>query len=203
MREGIQVVLGNPILRTIAGCTATNNFGSNIWGAIFVIFALQYLNNSTVALGFVGTIGAVGFVIGVFLSRRLTSRLGVGWSLAVAISSAFLALLNLLAQYGDAFAIFSVVFFIQGLMGAMYNINAVSLRQAITPLKLQGRMNATTRTIVWGTIPVGSFIGGILGVSIGIVNTLYLGALIAGLAALWIVLGPARNVKDFPESSLE
>jgi hypothetical protein len=129
--------------------------------------------------------------------------LGVGWSLAFAISSGFVALLNPLAQYGYAFAILSGVSFVQGLMGPVYNINAVSLRQAITPLNLQGRMNATTRTIVWGTIPIGSFVGGILGVSIGIVNTLYLGALIAGLAALWIVLGPARKLKTIPESSID
>ena len=200
MREGIEIVLGNPILRTIAGCTATSNFGTNMWGAVFVIFALKYLQNSTVAFGLVGTIGAIGFVIGVLLSERITSALGVGMSLAFAISSGFVALLNPLAQYGNSFEILAGVSLITGLMGAVYNINAVSLRQAITPLRLQGRMNATTRTIVWGTIPLGSFIGGILGVTIGVVSTMYLGALIAGLAVLWILLGPARKVKNIPES---
>ena len=203
MREGIHIVVSNPILRTIAGSTATSNFGSNIWGAVFVIFALEYLNNSTVALGLVGTIGAVGFVIGVLISGRLTSRLGVGMSLAVAISAGFVALANPLAQYGYSFAILSLVSFITGVMTPMYNINAVSLRQAITPNRLQGRMNATTRTIVWGTIPIGSFVGGILGVTIGIVNTMYLGAFVGGLAVFWILLGPVRKVKTFPASAEE
>ena len=42
----------------------------------------------------------------------------------------------------------------------VYNVNQVSLRQALTESSLQGRMNATMRTIVWGTLPVGSFLGG-------------------------------------------
>jgi MFS family permease len=203
MREGIHVVLGNPILRTIAGSTATSNFGSNIWGAVFVIFALEYLNKSTIALGLVGTIGAVGFVTGVLISGRVTSKLGVGMTLAVAISSGFVALANPLAQYVYSFAILSIVSFTMGVMSPLYNINAISLRQAITPLRLQGRMNATTRTIIWGTIPIGSFIGGILGVTIGIVDTMYLGAFVAGLAVFWILIGPVRKLKKFPNTAVE
>ena len=50
-----------------------------------------------------------------------------------------------------------------GLAGVVYNINQVSFRQAITPRRMQGRMNATMRFIVWGTIPIGSIVGGMLG----------------------------------------
>ena len=75
----------------------------------------------------------------------------------------------------------------------LYNINAVSLRQAITPDVLQGRVNATNRTIVWGTIPIGSFVGGILGGVIGVVNTLYFGGVVAGLAVFWILWGRFGN----------
>ena len=53
--------------------------------------------------------------------------------------------------------------FLGGFAGVVYNINQVSLRQAITPERIQGRMNATMRFLVWGTIPIGSIIGGILG----------------------------------------
>ncbi len=157
------------------------------------------LNNSTVALGLIGTIGAVGFVIGVFLTPKFTKLLGVGMTLAVAISVGFATVLQPLAQYGHAFFILSALAFVAGIMIPWYNINAVSLRQAITPDRLQGRMNATTRTIVWGTLPLGSFIGGVLGGSIGIVNTIYVRGTISGMAALWILLGPVRKIKTQPE----
>ena len=60
-------------------------------------------------------------------------------------------------------------------------------------------MNATMRVIVWGTIPVGSVVGGAMGVLIGLANTMYIGGAIAGLAAIWIVLGPAVRLKKQPE----
>jgi MFS family permease len=199
MREGIHVVTGNPVLKRIAGSTATSNFGTNMLGPAFVIFFFDYLHLSTVEYGFLGTIGALGFVVGALMTGRFTARLGVGLSLAISIASGFVALANPLAQYGYPFLVLSTVAFFGGLMGPMYNINQVSLRQAITPNRLQGRMNATMRTIVWGTIPIGAIVGGYLGGVIGVVNTLYLGAVVAGLASLWIVLGPVVRIKNQPE----
>ena len=203
MKEGVHVVTKNPLLWRIAGCTATSNFGTNMLGAVFVIFALRNLQLSTLQLGIVGTIGAVGFILGALATGRITAKIGVGVSLAVSIGSGFIALANPLAEYGYPFFILSAVGFLTGLMVPLYNINQVSLRQAITPNRLQGRMNATMRTIVWGTIPVGALVGGWLGGTIGIVNTLYVGALVAGLACLWIILGPVIKVKDQPEPVAE
>ncbi len=190
MKEGIHVVTDNPILKRIAGSTATTNLGTNMLGAVFLIFAYDQLHFTPGAVGLIGTIGAFGFVAGVLLTGRITARLGVGVSLAVSAGSGFIALANPLAQYG------------RGLMSPMYNINQVSLRQAITPNQ-EGRMNATMRTIVWGTIPAGSIIGGVLGGTIGVVNTLYVGAMVSGLATPWIVLGPVVKIKVQPEPIAE
>jgi MFS family permease len=199
MKEGIQVIIGNSILKRLAGCSATSNLGGNIIGAVLVIFVLDNLHFSTIVYGLIGTVGAIGFVIGVLITRRITARLGVGASLALSIASAFIALANPLSELGYGFVILSSVFFLTGLMGPIYNINAVSLRQAITPNRIQGRMNATMRAIIWGTIPVGSILGGLLGDMIGITDTLYVGALVAGSATLWILLGPVIRIKSQPE----
>lgn len=74
----------------------------------------------------------------------------------------------------------------------MYNVNQLSLRQAITPDHLQGANHASVRTIVWGTIPIGLFLGGVLGQQIGVVPTLVVGAGVATLASIWILAGPVR-----------
>ncbi len=203
MKEGIHVVTDNPILKRIAGSTATSNLGFNMLGAVFLIFAYDQLHFSPGTVGLIGTMGAIGFVAGVLLTGRITARLGVGVSLAVSVGSGFIALANPLAQYGYPFIVLSTVGFVGGLMLPLYNINQVSLRQAITPNRVQGRMNATMRTIVWGTIPAGSIIGGVLGETIGVVNTLYVGAFVAGLASLWILLGPVVKIRDQPEPIAE
>lgn len=200
MREGIDVVFKNPILWRIAATTGTTNFGSNmIFGAVFLVFAYRDLHLSAAVVGIIFGIGSVGGLVGALLASRAARTLGLGLTLAVAIAIGGLANLAIpLASLGAAPVILSALGFITLTMVPIYNINQVSLRQAITPDRVQGRMNATMRTIVWGTIPIGAFVGGILGTAIGVVPTVVVGSLIEALAALWIVLGPVIRLKEQP-----
>jgi predicted MFS family arabinose efflux permease len=77
----------------------------------------------------------------------------------------------------------------------VYNVNQVSLRQAITPDHLLGRMNASVRFLIWGTIPIGALIGGFLGERIGLRPTLFVGAGSSFLSLLWLLLSPVRRVR--------
>jgi MFS family permease len=200
MREGIDVVFRSPLLWRIAGCTATTNLGSNIvFGAVFLVFAYRQLHLSAGVVGIVFGIASVGGLVGAFLAGWVAKKLGVGPTLGVAVVVGGLALLATpLALVGAPAVVLAVTGFIQGLETPIYNINQVSLRQAITPDRVQGRMNATMRTIVWGTIPIGAFIGGILGTSIGLVQTIVIGGIVSVAAALWIFLGPVIRLKEQP-----
>lgn len=77
-----------------------------------------------------------------------------------------------------------------------YYIIQLSLRQTITPNRLQGRMNATMRTIVWGTIPIGAFLGGVLGSTLGVVETIVVGGVVSLLSVGWIVIGPVFQIRE-------
>ena len=74
----------------------------------------------------------------------------------------------------------------------------MSLRQAITPERMQGRMNATMRWIVWGTIPVGGLLGGILGTAIGLRPTILLAAIGTSLVFLPVLLSEVRSIRAMP-----
>jgi len=63
---------------------------------------------------------------------------------------------------------------------------------------MQGRMNATMRFMVWGTIPIGSFVGGILGNTIGIRTTMWIGAIGGLLAVVPPLLSPVRRLERIP-----
>ena len=199
MKEGIAVVFGNRYLWRIAGCTATSNLGSNILFAVFLIFTYRILNLKPGAVGLIFGIGAIGFLIGALIASATAKRLGLGMALAVSIGVGALAnLATPLALYVAPVVVLTILAFIAFAGGPIYNINQVSLRQAITPDRVQGRMNATMRTIVWGTIPIGSFLGGILGSTVGIVQTIVIGAAIEALAVGWIVLGPVIRLREQP-----
>jgi len=149
-------------------------------------------------VGLVFVIGAVGALLGAIATGPIVARLGVGLTLLLSVLSGGLIMATVLAAYTNAPVFLSILFFVEFFFGAPYNITQVSLRQAITPDRVQGRMNATMRTIVWGTIPIGSLLGGILAGSIGVVTTIVIGGFITMLAAGWILAGPVR-IKVQPE----
>jgi MFS family permease len=198
--EGLRFVLGNPLLRSIAGCTSMSNLGSGALFAVFLVYAVRTVHLSATTIGLIFAAGNVGFLVGAVLSSRIVARIGLGntivWSMVV---SGLGGLLIPLAPKGDAVPLLIAGQFILSFGIPVYNINQVSLRQAIAPTHIQGRMNATMRFIVWGTIPIGSLIGGVLGTSIGLRSTLWAGAGVQALAFVWVLFSPVARLSEVPE----
>jgi hypothetical protein len=199
MKEGIGVITGNKLLWTQAGCTGTSNLSSSIFFVAIFLYVYRTLGVSEGVIRVAFSIGAVGFLMGVLVSSAVTKKLGLGRTIALSAACSFGLLVVLLANSSFAVLIIGAAFFVSSLGNPIYNINQVSLRQIITPNRLQGRMNATMRTIVWGTIPAGSFLGGIFGASLGIIPTLVIGGVISGASFLWIALGPIFKLSKQPE----
>ena len=88
--------------------------------------------------------------------------------------------------------------FLGSLGGVVYNINQVSLRQAITPERIQGRMNATMRFLVWGTIPIGQIIGGILATLFGVREVVFIGGVLGCFAFVPILFSSVRQLEKIP-----
>jgi predicted MFS family arabinose efflux permease len=113
-------------------------------------------------LGLIFAAGGPGALLGSVLAGRVANQFGLGTTI-IGSSFAFgvTSLLVPLARGPEVIIIGTLVLssFIGGLMNPVYNINQVSLRQAMTPDRLQGRMNASMRFIVWGTIPIGATLG--------------------------------------------
>jgi len=203
MKEGIGVITGNKLLWTQAGCTGTSNLGSSMFFVAIYLYAYRTLGISKGIIGIAFSIGAVGFLMGVLVSSSVTRKIGLGRTVALSAAANFGLLIVLLAQGSFAVLIIGVALFVSNLGNPLYNINQVSLRQIITPNRLQGRMNATMRTIVWGTIPIGSFLGGIFSASFGIIPTLVVGSVVSGASFLWIALGPIFKLSKQPEPTAD
>jgi len=199
MWEGIRFVLGNQTISRIAGCTSTSNLGGNIFFAVFLIYAYRVLHISPGVIGVIFGAGAVGGLLGALIASWVPSRIGLGPTLFVSIVLGSLSMILVpFAQLGFAIPLLFASMFIGSFTNPVYNINQVSLRQAITPDRVQGRMNATVRTIIWGTIPIGAFIGGIIGTAYGLLTALWVGIAVSALSGLWILSGPIR-LKVQPE----
>ena len=200
--EGLEVVLRNPVLRSIAGCTATSNLFGNIIFAVFVLYATRELGIAPGPLGLIFSVGSIGALVGAVVAGRAARQLGLGPALIGSILLGGAPMLMIPLAAGSPLVVMlllTAAYFLASVGSPIYNINQVSLRQAITPDSVQGRMNATMRFIVWGTIPVGSLIGGALGSTIGLRETLFVGAIGSVLPVLWLVLSPVRALREQPQ----
>lgn len=199
IREGLHVVFGEKRLRAIAGATGTSNLFSSAWGALIVIYLHNDLLLSYPEIGVAFGVGALGGVFGALTAQRFMSKVNVGRSIILSIGLfSPAALLFFFANPSDALPLAVVAQFLVSVGVLWYNIPQVSYRQALVPKEVQGRMNATMRTIVWGTLPLGSIMGGFVGSALGTHLTIGVMTALGSLAFLWVLLSPVRHVKDMP-----
>ncbi|HEX5502891.1 MAG TPA: MFS transporter [Thermomicrobiales bacterium] len=199
--EGLRVVLGNRLLRAIAGCTGTSNLFGSMMFAVFVLYATRDLGLSPALLGVVLAAFGPGGLLGALLAGPAARRLGVGPAIVGSIAVGGVAGLLVPLAAGPAAVTVPLLMawgFVSGVTTPIYNITQVSLRQQITPDRVQGRMNATMRFIVWGTMPIGALAGGFLGQFIGLRPTLLVGAVGSLLAILWVFFSPVRALREQP-----
>jgi MFS family permease len=200
--EGLRYVLTHPYLKNIAACTALFNFFGLMQFAVLLVFARRELGLSSTLIGLALTAGNIGPMLAAIKARSISNRFGVGPTI---IGASMLAgpmfLLIPFAPHGAwALAVLGPAFLVGGFANVTYNVNQLSLRQAITPERLQGRMNAVMRFIVWGTIPLGSLIGGGLASWIGLKPTLIVGGIGCTLPFLPVLLSPVRHLRSMPEA---
>jgi MFS family permease len=198
--EGLRYVLGHRLLRPQAISTGVSNFFSQVAFSIFVVYAVRSLHLSAALIGVAFMGFGIGWLFGSLSATRLGTRLGVGRAtvLGAALSGPGTLLVALSPK---AFPLPLIIAggIVSGFGSVVYNIQQVSLRQTITPERLQGRMNSVMRFLVWGTIPLGSLTGGALGSTIGLRETLVVGAVGGFTSVLPIILSPIRALERFPE----
>ena len=198
LREGIAVVLQSPAIVRIAAATATSNLGIAMMMAVGLLYFYRVLHLSPFTVGMLLALSNLGFA-GALFAPRIARRFGAGrtmaWALSIAVLSQFLLPLALFVPP------LPVLFAAELAMTAcvpLYNITQISLRQRLIPSDKLGRANATLRTVVWGTLPLGTLLGGALGSAIGIVPTLVAGAIVATCAIPWLLTAPIRALRAEP-----
>jgi MFS family permease len=199
VREGLHVLFANPLLRAFAGCLATSNFASNIFFALYILFGVRELGLNAAQLGLVYGLGASGALVGAIVAPRVAARIGIGRALTLGALIGSLEVMPVIFATPSSAA---ALLFLSSLLGnfgwVLYNVYAVSLRQAIVPSIMQGRVNATFSFLVAGMLPLGALAGGLLGTILGLRNAILIAAVGSLLSVLWIVFSPARGVAQMP-----
>lgn len=201
MREGMRIVLTDPILRPVVLTGATHNFFSNgMVMAIYVLFASETLGVSPAAVGLVFAAGGPGAMVGAMLAGRLARRFGLGPVLGAVqiLTGAARVAIPLAAWIGPAVLVLAAGELALGAIRAVFNVNQISLRQAVTPDHLLGRTTASIGFLMWGAVPFGALLGGWLGMAVGLLPTLAIGIAGTFAASLWIYVSPVRFLRVPP-----
>jgi MFS family permease len=200
LREGLAYVLGHRYLRPLTFVTGGWNLFAFVGFGIYLVYLVRELGLSPEVVGLLITGGASGSVVGALIASRVVARFGLGATLTWTglLASASFVLVPLAPRdTPEPFILASML--IASFLGMLYNVSQLTFRQAITPERLQGRMNAVVRFMYWGPQPAGYALGGLLAATIGLRSTLFVSAAGATLVFVPLLVHPIRKLREMPD----
>lgn len=201
---GLCVVVRDPLLRALVGGRGLLELFNAVLEAAFVLYVVRALGVGPALLGVNFSVGSVGFLVGALLPVRVSRRAGFGPATAGGLALVGFSDLLVPLAGGSLLVVVPLLVaaqFFFGLGLTVFNVNQVSLRQAVVPDHLRGRTGATVRVLATGLVPLGALAGGVLGELLGLRTTLILAALGDLLAAAWIWRSPLRLLRDLPSTA--
>ena len=206
MREGLHFVRGHELLMTMAICVGVWQMCNQAAMVVQILFATRKLGLSERGVGLSYVALGAGTVAASAFGYRVVRRLGPGPTLVLgfAISGCgWLVLaaapLNRIGVAGYAFMLLSF-----GVGAVFIFINFLSLRQAVTPASMLGRMTSTMRWLILLPAGPGALLGGWLGEHVGLRTALgFAGVTALALSAVASRLKVVRSVKTLPTLKAE
>jgi len=203
--EGFAAVYGTRLLRTLLSQSAVLNVGFGAVSTVFTVYAVRHLGLSPFELGLTVAGLAVGALFGALLATRIRKRLGLGRTLAMSVTAVSVSPLLLLVPRGAG--ALAVLILFAGWLGhgwgiSIWNVNTITLRQALTPMNVLARMNATYRMLLFGALPVGALAGGAVGRAVGLPTAMTIAVLVLLTPVIWLPFSPVFRLTEMPAGPL-
>lgn len=160
IRFGLKYLIGNKVLRKLVVLSSILGFFYSAATSTLVLFVTQELGAPATVFGFLFAAGAVGALLGALIAPKLSERFGRGKALAVAIVLA--GLLIILQGLSPNYVVLAVVAAGSAMVISVWNILLMSIYHAVIPTELFGRIHGARRTLVWGLMPPGALLGGLI-----------------------------------------
>lgn len=196
--EGLSFVRGQRLLFPLFSCIACAAFAGAGISVLLPILVLRTLGMSATQLGLLLSAGALGGILGALTRPAWITRLGIGRCIVI---TNIVGVSALLAQPASVHVPFAAAWVIacSGVISSyfitIYNVTQMSLRQEICPPDMLGRMNAIFRFAVWGVMPLGSFVAGIIASWVGVEATMYIFTAASIAAGIAMGFTPAAHIR--------
>lgn len=197
IRAGLALVLRHPVLRPLTFVSTSWFIVFQGWIALQTLYATRELGLSAAEIGVAHMVGGAGALLSAIVARRVTRRLGTGLPILLGVGCSGLswAMLAALPRTGHGTATLGAALFVFDFGITLYWIHYASLRQAVTPDGMLGRMTATMRFFTVAAAPLGALAAGHAAEAFGLRETIAaMGAIVIGMAALLYWRTDLRNV---------
>ena len=203
MGTGLRTLGASSNLRVLTATLVTLECAGGMFGAVILLYTTRTLSLSPGVQGLIFAVGGVTSLLGALAAGSVTRRLGVGPALSLGLLLVGAgSLLIPLAPNRSALSLLLLVSsqIVSDPARTLYMIAQVSLRQALTPSGMLGRVNAAIHVLALGAALLGALGGGLLAESVGVRPTLVVGACGSSAAALWLITSPLRTAQEMPDT---
>lgn len=201
--EGGAFVARHPYLRPIALCAIAWNLAFFAFLAIVTPYAARVLLLAPEAIGLASSVYGAGLIVGALSAPALIARLPTGGLLVFGPASSLIGVGLLgLAPASLGVPALALAFFLLGFGPILWFIVQTSLRQAVTPPALLGRVSATLTTAMYGMRPVGALAGGLMGEWVGLQAAIWLPVGLFAVSTLAILASAMPGLKAMPEGEV-
>ena len=199
---GLAFVRGQPLLRAIMATAVVWNCAWFCLQSVYVLYAVQALGLDAYWVGM--TLGAygVGMVVGAVAAPMIARQMPVGRFIVCGPMGSLAAALAMLASIGTTGPFWAMVsFFLFGFGPILWTIGQTTLRQAVTPQALLGRVSALFSTVGFGARPVGAGLGGLVGETMGLDWAIALSTALFAVQAVIVLLSSIPRLRRLPETA--
>ena len=205
-QAGLRLIARSDVLLPVAVVIAGLSIFNAMFEAVWLLYVSKSLGIGPLAFGAMFSVSSVGFLVGAFVATWMIRLIGVGRALALGVVLAGLSDMATPLAGGSVVSVLvtlTTAMFVFGIGATVFNVSQVSLRQAFTPTRLQGRMHGAMNSLEVGLVPIGALIGGLLGEAIGLRPTLFLSSIGEMAAVGWLLFTPVWNLHDAQSKSDE
>jgi MFS family permease len=200
--EGQTWLWRQPLVRAITLTILINNGGGNVSFAVFILYFVTEVGLTPAQLGLIFAVSGLSSLVGARISRPLVGRGWLGPVMAVGAGLVVLgqsgALIAAYAPHQYAFAILMAFSVVVGCSLMVYNVNQQSIRQAVTPDRMLGRVQSGIFVLVAAAQVVGSLLGGAIGQVAGLRTAIAVGVVITLTSSLPSIFSPLRTLRGVP-----
>lgn len=199
--DGLAFCFTHPYIRPLAAAGAWINFWTEALLAVFLSHAVTDLGMAPAVIGLVLGGASLGYLTGSLIVPAVNRRIGVGPAIILGVVLQLGFGIAALAPASAPLPWVLAGFGLHAIGISMWNVNAVSLRQATTPRPMLARMNATNRFLLWGTMPLGASAGALLAAGFGMDTAVVIAGIAVPLCALPLLFSRLTEVRRMPAPS--